>query len=521
MAETVSISGTQSYQPTIDTVPVTPFSTIVIGSSDPSAVLTAAFYPNGLVNGTYSNLGGATVNIGATTDTFTLTGTAAQVQAALRGIVFTPTVNQVPVGQTVNTQFELTVTSGEAIANDNAASVVAAAGPNLPIIGLETNAHGDDTTLLTNPGASTVITNTQDQQTITVDTPVTGAPLQMNAVTIEAVLNGSEILYDQTFALPFSDPTVQAAVAQADADLAAAGATRGAPILESSTLTNLAPTVSTVQTGSFVSTGNVTSTTTFGPGVIGPGVAVGDGPRGDFPILPGQLDINIVTNFQTTVDQTVTTTPVTLLNQEYMISGSNVPCFAQGTRISTEAGQRAVEDLVVGDRLETAAGDLRVIIWVGRRWIDCQRHIRPAAVRPIRIQAHGFGPNQPARDLFLSPDHAIFWEGVLIPIRHLVNGTTVRQVSARSVTYFHVELEEHDIILAEELACESYLNSGDRASFEGSAAAELHPAWGLEARDVTLVMDALGCAPLRVEGAEVEAARAKLQRHAEALPAVG
>jgi hypothetical protein len=522
MAEAVSISGTKSYQPTIDTVPVTPFSTIMIGSSDPSAIVTAAFFPTDIANGTYSNLGGATVAVGSTTNTYTLTGTAAQVQAALRAIVFTPTVSQVPVGQTVNTQFALSLTSGSTFVDENTVSVVSAAGPNLPIIGPVTNAHADDTALLMNPGGTVVVTNSEDQQTITVNTPITRTAQQENSVTIEAVLNGRNVLYDQTFALPYSDPAVQAAVTQADADLRAAGATPGAPMLASSTVTDLAPTLSTVRTGSFVSTGNVTSTTNFGPGVIGPGVRVADGPYGDFPILGGQTNINIDTDFQTTIDQTVTTTPGTLLTQDYTIAGSNVvACFAQGTQIATEAGQRAVEDLVVGDRVKTASGDLQAIVWIGHRLIDCRRHARPAAVRPIRIQVHAFGRAQPARDLFVSPDHAVFAEGVLIPVKHLVNGTTVRQVPAQSVTYFHVELEEHDVILAEGLACESYLDTGDRAAFKGGAATELHPKWGSEARDVTLIMDAMGCAPLRVDGPEVEAARAKLHRHAEALAIAG
>jgi hypothetical protein len=33
------------------------------------------------------------------------------------------------------------------------------------------------------------------------------------------------------------------------------------------------------------------------------------------------------------------------------------------------------------------------------------------------------------------------------------------------VTYYHVELAAHDVILAEGLLCESYLDTGNRAAF--------------------------------------------------------
>jgi hypothetical protein len=143
--------------------------------------------------------------------------------------------------------------------------------------------------------------------------------------------------------------------------------------------------------------------------------------------------------------------------------------------------------------------------------VDCARHPKPLSVRPVRIAAHAFGPGLPARPLFLSPDHAVFAEGVLIPVKHLVNGTSIAQVAADAVTYFHIELSEHAIIRAEGLPAESYLDTGDRLDFaNGGGAMTLHPVWGTEARDVTLIHDALGAAPLRVAGPEVDRARAWL-----------
>jgi hypothetical protein len=191
-------------------------------------------------------------------------------------------------------------------------------------------------------------------------------------------------------------------------------------------------------------------------------------------------------------------------------------CFASGTPIATPTGERCVEDLSVGDLVTTIDGVPRPIVWVGRRRVDIARHPSPEAVRPVRITRHAFGQNKPMCDLYLSPDHAIMFEGVLIPIKYLVNGTNVSQIDASSVTYHHIELQEHDIILAAGLSTETFLSTSSRSMFENrSGPAQLHPDFGRsdECRlDASLVRDALACAPLFVVGPQVEHAHSLLKR---------
>jgi len=177
------------------------------------------------------------------------------------------------------------------------------------------------------------------------------------------------------------------------------------------------------------------------------------------------------------------------------------PCFRAGTQIATDRGPVAVEHLQAGDRVRLARSAATAdIAWLGHRQVNCRRHPDPRAVWPVRILAGAFAPGRPRRDLFLSPDHAVFIDGVLVPIRYLVNGATIAQVETDSVTYWHVELASHDVILAEDLPCESYLDTGNRASFaNGGSSIALQPDFALR------IWEQAGCAPL-VRGGEAVAA---------------
>ena len=179
-------------------------------------------------------------------------------------------------------------------------------------------------------------------------------------------------------------------------------------------------------------------------------------------------------------------------------SGSDltVACFAEGTRIETPDGPVAVEHLTIGTLVLTADGRHAPVAWLGHRRLDCRRHPRPHDVLPVRIRAGAFAPGLPVADLVLSPDHAVLLPeaDVLTPVRYLMNGATILQQPADNITYWHVELAAHDIILAEGLACETYLDTGNRHAFvEGGAPLALHPdfaraTWASQACR-TLVLD--------------------------------
>ncbi len=187
-------------------------------------------------------------------------------------------------------------------------------------------------------------------------------------------------------------------------------------------------------------------------------------------------------------------------------------CFAAGTRIATERGEVAVEALAVGDLARLASDGTAPVVWIGHRRIDCSHHPRREAVWPVRIAPHAFGLGRPARALRLSPDHAVFVDCVLIPIRYLLNGATVAQVPTARVAYYHVELPQHSVLLAEGLPVESYLDTGNRAAFGNGGTAVL-----AHADFARGVWDAASCAPLVTAGPVRERVYRRLIAQALAL----
>jgi len=189
-------------------------------------------------------------------------------------------------------------------------------------------------------------------------------------------------------------------------------------------------------------------------------------------------------------------------------ANNNVPpCFARGTRLLTPAGYVPVQDLRPGQLVVTAAGAAEPIRWIGWRTIDLTDHARPEAIRPIRVTAGAFGEGVPAREVQLSPDHAVYLDGHLIPIKLLVNSASiVRDMTSLAVTYFHVELARHGVILAESLPVETYLDTGNRNMFENAAGTpHRSPVFGRGRQ-----WDAQAFAPLCIGGPVLRAVRTRI-----------
>jgi hypothetical protein len=178
-----------------------------------------------------------------------------------------------------------------------------------------------------------------------------------------------------------------------------------------------------------------------------------------------------------------------------------VSCYCPGTLILTARGEVAVERLAVGDLVVTASGHKKPIQWIGHRDVDCARHPEPEKVWPVRIAAGAIGPGMPASELVVSAEHSLFFDDILVPARLFVNGSTVLQEPVESVSYWHVELDSHDLLIAEGVAAESYLDCGNRKEFANAGpVVSLHPDFAREGKGADAIWAERACAPRCLDG---------------------
>ena len=211
--------------------------------------------------------------------------------------------------------------------------------------------------------------------------------------------------------------------------------------------------------------------------------------------LPG---FTSVSQFNIVADATTDTTTI-----------STPACYCRGTLIQTERGQRLVEQLEIGEEVMTASGRSRPIKWIGRRSYASRFVMAPKNILPICIKAGTLDDNVPKRDLWISPNHALFFKDdhgrVLVEAKDLVDGVSIVQPdSVQTIEYFHIELETHDIIIAEGAPSESFIDDDSRGIFHN---AHEYPLLYPAAAETTV---ARYCAPRLDDGYELETIRRRI-----------
>ncbi len=188
--------------------------------------------------------------------------------------------------------------------------------------------------------------------------------------------------------------------------------------------------------------------------------------------------------------------------------------FLRGTMIATPAGERAIEDLAVGDDVLMASGSVRPVRWIGRRQYS-RTFSRDDAARPVTVMAGALAPDSPLRALRLAPDLAILLDKVLVPVGLLINGRSILQAEGSRpagpdlIEYLHLEFDRHDILRADGAEAETYVDRGDRAMFRDHAGQESG-----SGREFVL------CAPRIENGPKLEAIRERLATRAALSPSV-
>lgn len=193
----------------------------------------------------------------------------------------------------------------------------------------------------------------------------------------------------------------------------------------------------------------------------------------------GQYGVGVITKDSLSNYYLTSSDPNLPLNLEFTAETDSFPvCFTRGTLISTPHGSTPIESLAIGDKVIGSKG-LATVKWIGWRTYHAVSLItaqQKANALPIRVRAHAIADNVPSLDLLVSPWHHLLVDGMLVRANDLVNGTTIAQeISATSVDYYHVELEEFDVIMAHGIYSESWADGGNRDFFQNVDVTTLRP----------------------------------------------
>lgn len=208
---------------------------------------------------------------------------------------------------------------------------------------------------------------------------------------------------------------------------------------------------------------------------------------------PGQLTFNFTStlpngDYNFTASAAQTPGIFAPANFPSVATASNIPivCFLAGTRIATPSGEVAVETLKAGDLVLTADGNAVPVLWLGRQSVSGLFGMAEAS-RPVRIAAGALGEGLPKRDLRLTAGHALLLDGTLINAGALVNGTTISRLGRAELgdrfTVYHIETERHEIVLAEGVPSETFIDNVSRRRFDNHA--EFEALFGTPDRPMT------------------------------------
>ncbi len=178
-------------------------------------------------------------------------------------------------------------------------------------------------------------------------------------------------------------------------------------------------------------------------------------------------------------------------------------CFGVNTMIATPSGERPVQELTVGELVLTHRGTACPIVWIGTGRLLAARGRRSAAT-PVIVRRHALANNVPNRDLCLTKGHALYFDDALIPVEELVNHRSILwDDHAQQVELYHIELDTHEVLIANGAPAESYRDDGNRWLFQNA-----NPGWHLPPQ--------APCAPLLSEGPVVDAVWQRLLERAAA-----
>ncbi|MCI2395289.1 Hint domain-containing protein [Aliiroseovarius sediminis] len=147
---------------------------------------------------------------------------------------------------------------------------------------------------------------------------------------------------------------------------------------------------------------------------------------------------------------------------------AGVVCLTPGTRLRGQSGDVRVENLREGETILTRDSGTQKVLWIGCQRITGTQLFAAPDKRPIRLRAGAVRSGQPDSDLIVSGRHQILLNGkraremfnedeVLISARDLVDERrVVVDYTLPEAVYYHVLLENHEIVWANGVQTESF-----------------------------------------------------------------
>jgi hypothetical protein len=136
------VIGTLAPIPTTDEAPVNPFAGVTVTDPDITQTDTVGMTYTA-ANGVLSDPNHGTDRSIVLAGTYTVTGTASQLQTDLAGLIFTPTAHEVAPGDTVNTDFSVSVTNPVATTQTTASVAATAVNDPPAVTGVQANVQAE------------------------------------------------------------------------------------------------------------------------------------------------------------------------------------------------------------------------------------------------------------------------------------------------------------------------------------------------------------------------------------------
>lgn len=159
-----------------------------------------------------------------------------------------------------------------------------------------------------------------------------------------------------------------------------------------------------------------------------------------------------------------------------------VPCFGKGTLIQTPLGARKIEDLQIGDLVETVDNGAKPILWIGHSELTPSQILEHPNLAPVHIAAGALGKGLPETDLVVSPQHRILIRSkiaermfdtseVLIPAIKLVGLPGIKQnLTPKAISYYHILFDQHEVVVSNGAHTESLYTGKQALKAVGPAA---------------------------------------------------